>query len=483
VPGLYAISNSKQQPTITNTRQQTETHSLFGSGDIEWNRMIDVTFAVRNDWYSTLLPGNNSLLSPSLGGSFFFSDFTKSAIPWLSFGKVFASWGKKPTSLTVFQTNFLYGVNQNQWAYKNANYFLMTTPNGSVSPSIAGALITTYEGGIDLRFINNKYGLNVTYYEESSKDAPLSVATAGYSGFSSILQNASLIKRRGLEFQVDAKPITTKDFSWQVTKTFSYLISDKVIETDAAGNDILIASGAAFSGIVPPKVYQSKGREWGQLRGTTIQRNAAGQPVLDPVTGAYVTLQNQYLGSVVPKYNGGLINTFTYKNFVFNFSLDYQIGGKFFSLSEMWGTYSGLLANTAATNDKGWNVRDDVSMGGGVHVKGVSVADQKTPVDMYVDGYTYFHNLAGTNAISDPFMHSLTYVKLRQVAIGYMLPVNKMGLTKVFKTAQATLISKNPLLIYRESKNFDPSEISNVQGEDGQLPGTRSLGIDLKFTF
>lgn len=483
VPGLYAIANSKQQPTITNTRQQSETHSVFGSGDIEWNKMVDISFALRNDWYSTLLPGANSLLSPSVGGSFFFSDFTKSAMPWLSFGKVFLSWGKKPTSLGVFNTNFLYSVNQNQWAYKNANYFLMTTPNGTVSSTIAGALITTYEGGLDMRFINNKYGLNITYYEETSKDAPLSVALAGYSGFSSILTNTSLVKRRGLEFQFDAKPITTKNFSWQVTKTFSYLISDVVEKTDNANNDILIASGAAFSGIVPPKVYQSYGKEWGQLRGTTITRSASGQAVLDPVTGAYVTTQNAYLGSVVPKYNGGLVNTFMYKNFILNFSLDYQIGGKFFSLSEMWGTYSGLLATTATTNDKGWNVRDDVSVGGGVHVKGVSAADQKTPVDMYVDGYTYFHNLAGSNAISDPFLHSLTYVKLRQLSVGYMLPVGKMGLAKVFKSAQATLIAKNPVIIYRETKNFDPSEISNVQGEDGQLPGTRSLGIDLKFAF
>ena len=172
-----------------------------------------------------------------------------------------------------------------------------------------------------------------------------------------------------------------------------------------------------------------------------------------------------------------------YKNFIANFSIDYQIGGKFFSLSEMWGTYSGLLANTAVSNDKGYNVRDDISIGGGVHVKGVSSVDQKTAIDTYVDGYSYFHNLAGSNAIGDPFVHSLTYVKLRQVSIGYMLPVAKMGLSKVFKGATATLISKNPLIIYRESKNFDPSEISNLQGEDGQLPGTRSLGIDLKFTF
>ncbi|MFL5786690.1 MAG: hypothetical protein ACJ748_01440 [Flavisolibacter sp.] len=177
-----------------------------------------------------------------------------------------------------------------------------------------------------------------------------------------------------------------------------------------------------------------------------------------------------------------MINTLTYKNFTLNFNIDYQVGGKFFSLSEMWGTYSGLLAPTAATNDKGMNVRDDVSLGGGVHVVGVSSADLKTPVDTYVDAQTYFHGLGGGNAIADPFLHSLTYVKLREVSIGYNLPVGKWGVRWI-KGINASLLGRNLLLIYRETNNFDPSEISNVQGEDGQLPGTRSLGVNFKFNF
>src|SRR5205814_5702081 len=159
-----------------------------------------------------------------------------------------------------------------------------------------------------------------------------------------------------------------------------------------------------------------------------------------------------------------------------------QVGGKFFSLSEMWGTYSGLLAPTAATNDKGWNVRDDVSLGGGVHVTGVSSVDEKTPVDMYVDAQSYFHNLGGNNAIADYFIHSLTYVKLREIGLGYNLPVQKFGV-KWLKGITATVVARNPVMIYRQSRNFDTSEISGVYGEDGQFPGTRGIGFNLKFIF
>src|SRR6266496_699921 len=129
VPDLYAISNSKDQPTLTNTRDKIENRALFATGDLEWNKMVDATFAIRNDWYSTLLPTNNRLLSPSAGLSFFFPDFTKKALPWLSYGKLFGSWGKKPTSLAfAYQTNFTYGINQNKWGTN----FLTTTPNGAI---------------------------------------------------------------------------------------------------------------------------------------------------------------------------------------------------------------------------------------------------------------------------------------------------------------------------------------------------------------
>jgi TonB-linked SusC/RagA family outer membrane protein len=483
VPDLYAISNSKDQPTLTNTRNKWENRAVFATADLEWNHVIDITGAVRNDWYSILLPTNNSLLSPSAGVSFFFTDFTKKSMPWLSYGKVFGSWGRKPTSglgsgINPYSVNFAYTINQNKF---NSN-FLTAVPNQAIDPNIQGSLLTTYEAGIDLKFINNRFGINALYYNEKGEKPPFSVPISGYSGFTTYLTNVSLVKRTGIEIVLDAHVISRKDFNWQVTKTFGYLLSNPVVETDTAGNRVQISSGAFFSGIVPPKVYQVKGKAWGQLIGTSIKRNKDGLAEIDPNTGLYATEQNHDFGSVVPKITGGLVNTFSYKNFVLNFNIDYQFGGKFFSLSEMWGTYSGLLAPTAATNDKGWNVRDDVSVGGGVHVVGVSSVDEKTPVDMYVDAQTYYHGLGGGNAIADYFVHSLSFVKLREVGLGYQLPVEKFGV-KWIKGITATLTARNPVLLYRETRNFDPSEISGIYGEDGQFPGTRGVGFNVKLNF
>lgn len=476
VPDYYAINNSKAQPSVSNGRSNSKVNSLFGGGDIEWKKFISATFSVRNDWYSANPPDKASLLSFAVGTSFIFSEFTKNSLPWLSFGKVFGSYGKKPRPLATYQNNFGYSTGQFLW---NGN-FLMTTPNAAVSPDLVGSTVRTYEAGGELRFLKNRLGLNVVYYNEDNDGEPLNVAVSGVSGFTSIATNAVHVKREGIEVTINATPVKGKDFTWDVTKTFGYLIKNTVREILGA-NRVLLAGGSFGTRFA--RAFQEVGKDWGQLIGGGIKRNADGLKVLNPNTGLYVADADKHWGSVVPKTTGGLINTFTYKDFVLNFSLDYQIGGKFFSLSENWGNFSGLLDETAALNDKGKNVRDAVADGGGVHVVGVSSVDLKTPVDKYVEAYDYFHQFY-FGRIAEPFVHDLTFVKIREASLGYRIPVKKIGsISKFVQGATFSVIARNPWLIYTADKNFDVSEISGVQGEDGQLPSVRSLGASLKIIF
>jgi TonB-linked SusC/RagA family outer membrane protein len=480
IPDYYAINNSVSQPSVGNTRINQKVNSLFATGDIEWNKFASITFAVRNDWYSAnpVDSKNVDLLSPSVGASFVFSEFTKSSLPWLTFGKAFVSWGRKPRPLTPYQNNFGYSTGQYLW---NGN-FLMGTPNNAVDPDLIGSTVTTYEGGLDLRFLKGRLGVNVLYYNEDNDGEPLNVAVSGVSGFTSIASNAVHVKREGIEVQINATPVKGKNFSWDLTKTFGYLIKNPVIEINGVSSGRVLLAGGAF-GTRFARAFQQVGEDWGQLIGGGIKRNAEGLMVLNATTGQYVRDQDKHWGSVIPKTTGGLINTFTYKDFVMTFSLDYQFGGKFFSLSEMWGNFSGLLDETAATNDKGKNVRDAVADGGGVHVVGVSSVDEKTPIDRYIEAQDYFHQFY-FNQVAEPFVHDLTFVKVREASLGYRIPVKKIGgISKYVNGATFSIITRNPWIIHRDSKNFDPAEISGVQGEDGQLPGVRSFGASLKLTF
>src|SRR5258708_20681882 len=118
-----------------------------------------------------------------------------------------------------------------------------------------------------------------------------------------------------------------------------------------------------------------------------------------------------------------------------------------------------MCEETGVNNDKGKSVRDDVASGGGVHVKGVSSADGKTPVDKYVDGQTYFQQFY-SQRIADPFVHKLSYVKLREVSLGYNLPVKKWGFTRVWmQGSTASVVAPNLRLSYSASKTFAPPSL------------------------
>ena len=334
IPNLYSISNSAAQPTVANKREASRVNSLFAQGDLEWNKFASVTFAVRNDWYSTLDKElGNSLFSPSAGASFIFSEFTKGVLPWISFGKVFGSWGKKPTSIAIYRNNFGYSPASVLW---NGN-FLMSTPNDVVDENLKGSLVTTYEAGVDLRFFKNRFGVNFVYYNEDNDLEPLSVQVDPVSGFTNLVVNAVHVKREGVEFQLNGSIVKGKDFTWDATATFGYLIKNPIKNLYQDQQRVLLAGGSFGTRFA--RAFQELGSDWGQLIGGGIKRNAEGLMVINPANGNYVRDLDKHWGSVVPKATGGFINTLAYKNFVLNFSLDYQIGGKFFSLSESWGWY------------------------------------------------------------------------------------------------------------------------------------------------
>ena len=476
VPNLFTIANSKDNPTITNDRIEEKYRAVYGIGSFGYKNLAFIDFTLRNDWFSTLPSNNNDVLSKSFGGSFVFSDLLKLNV--LSFGKLRASWGEIPQALGTTATTFgayrypgfLYGVGANQW---NGN-FLMGTPDQLVDSSIHGAVKTQKEIGIDLKFLNNRIGVSFTYWDGTEKDIPRAVAINGASGFTSKLINTGEISKKGIDVQFNARPLWMNNFTWELNATWGALLENKVVKI-APGTDRITIEG--LWGSTGPILVHAVGQEWGQIFGNGIKR-INGQPVLD-ASGFYMNDPNVFYGNVLPKYTGGLQNQFTiFKNWIVNANIDYQVGGKFFSLSDMWGSYSGLTSRTATYNDKGNPIRDAVADGGGIHVSGVD-KDGK-PVSMYVDAQEYYHNLYN-NKTFDEFVYDLTFIKLREVSVGYIIPVNKIGsLGKYVTRASFSLVARNPLLIYAETNDFDPSEISNLSGEAGQFPGSRGFGFNLK---
>ena len=481
VKNLYSIANSKSAPNIANDRQQEKYKALFVRGDIGYKDFLFAEFTLRNDWFSVLPPDANSVMSKSFGGSFVFSDLLK--LPWLDFGKIRVAWGEIPNAISVYAyPGFSYSLNQFQWGTN----FLMATPDQLVDPKIRGAVKSQKEIGLELRFLKSRIGITGTYWDGTENEIPYAITIAGYSGFNSKYLNTGEITKKGIDVALNVIPFRNTNFSWDFNATFAYLLENKVVKI-AEGIDKFyvqgqwaLADGSPRGGT--PFMYHAVGRPWGELIGSGMTKDpATGLPVLHD-DGTYVSDPNVNFGTVLPKLTGGVQNAFKiFQRITVIANIDYQIGGKFFSLSDMWGTYSGLTAKTSGLNDKGIPIRDPVADGGGVHVYGVDETS-KAKVDYYVDAQSYWWQTYDAQ-IFDFSVHDLTYVKLRELSIGYDLPLQKLGLGKYIQGATISLVSQNPWLIYAKTKDFDPSEIARAAGEQGQFPGIRSFGANLKLNF
>lgn len=482
VPNLYTISNSIDDPSVGNSRIEEKYRALFGTATLAYKDMVFFDVTLRNDWYSTLPEDNAGVLSKSFGMSFVFSDMLPDD-SFISLGKVRASWGETPQALGTSEETFgayrYPGFSYSVGSYKWNGNFLMNTPDQLVDAGISGSVSTQTEVGVDLGILANLFQISATYWFGTDKDFPYSLTVNGAGGYTSVLTNIGEIERSGLEFQLTANIFSQPNFKWSITGTASKLVKNDIVELSDKYNVTQTNNVGTVWGTTMPYMVHTEGKRWGQIYGNGIKR-IDGKPVLDD-NGYYENDPDVYFGSVLPEVTGGIQNTFQIlKDFTVSVNIDYQFGGKFVSLSNMWGAYSGLTARTAATNDNGMNVRDAVEDGGGVHVTGVNESGE--PVEYYLESQDYYHGLY-SNQTFDEFIYDLTFIKLRELSVGYNIPVDKLNLGKVIQKANLSLVARSPFLIYRTNKDFDPSEIDATVGETGQLPGTRSYGFNLKVQF
>ncbi len=487
-PNLFTLANSKGTIASNDDRYKVKDNAIFVNGQVGFRKYLNVDFTLRNDWLSQFPANNNDILTKSFGASFVFSDLLKEQMPWLSLGKIRGSWGEVPQSLDQPGIRGGYrfpGSLYNQAAVQWNGNFLQGTNSTAVDPAIHGAVATEKNVGIDLSFLKSRFGVSVTYTERVNKDFPTNAVFSLASGTSSLLTNLGEIDFKGIDYQVNIKPVWSKNFKWEINATYAQTISNEIVDIDGKPQDVWRNSGAAAPSITietatfGPTLRATEGQQWGQLYGNGIKRDASGNALLN-TDGTYAYDKNTRFGSVLPDFTGGFQNSFTVLgNFTINANIDFQKGGKFYSTSTKWGNGTGVLAKSAGINDKGVPVRNAVSDGGGFHIFGVDATSLK-PVDYYVNARDY---LNGGNNTFDNDIFDLTYVKLREVGVGYNIPVNKLSMGKWIKKANFSVIASNALLIYAKTKDFDPSEISAQSGEGGQFPGLRGFGVNLKLGF
>ena len=491
IPGVYSLANSVNPIRNVTTGGRDNNNqlvrnvnfsrrALFTTATIGYKNYAFIDGTYRVDYLSPE-PAGKAINTYSIGTSLILTDMFKLKSSTLSFAKIRASHGKIVNALNPYDLDVYYSIANTI----NGNA-IISEPNTLINPSLSGATNTENELGLELRFLNNRFGLTATTWSRTNKDFPVSITVSGTSGYGTYRTNAGELSKKGLDLTAFAEVLQSKNINWRITAAWSKLTKNNIESIDKEGQvKSLISGGGSFSPATGAStraawMVSAVGQRWGVLTGNGLKR-INGNPVLTS-TGLFVPEANVNYGSALPDYTGGIQNEFTiYKRFKLNVNIDYSVGGKFYSLSDFWGSFSGLTAKTAALNDKGNNVRDAVADGGGVRVNGVDATGKL--VNYYVDAQTYFHQFNNAN-ISEMSVYDLDFVKCREISLAYTLP-NSIFASKnsVVKGASVSFILRNAFLIYSKTKDFDPSEISGTYGEDGQYPATRSMGFNIKLNF
>lgn len=478
VDNIYNLNNSTDAATIVDRGTRKRVNSVFGSASLGYDNFAYLTVTGRNDWSSTLPADNNSYFYPSLNGSLVFSQFVDA--DWLSFGKLRAGWARVGNDTDPYRLNTTFENNPDTFGNIFFGNIIYTQPDEKLNPELGPETKDTWEVGLEMSFLDRRISFDVTYYDETTTDLITPVQVDPSAGYTSTFVNAGTLSNKGIEALVSVIPVQTEDFTWNASWNFAKNVNK--LEALLPGVNTLELARFPFNGVTLNAVV---GEEYGQIRGTNYVFDDQGNRVVD-AEGRYMETPNvENLGSVLPDFKMGFRNSFEYKGINLGILIDWQKGGKYRSLTNLWGHYSGILEETAVGNirEEGIvldGVTGDVTFNddGTYEVTNTANNEQVISAQQYGTDF-YLRNDAQNVFDAD-------YVKLREITLGYTLPGEWLGDTVNNVTISA--FGRNLLAWGLDNDNFDPeaatSGSGNIQGsEGGALPSTRTYGLNLQLKF
>jgi TonB-linked SusC/RagA family outer membrane protein len=482
VAALGSGFNTPFFAAITNARSKNYDYwygklginSLFASAEVSYNNLIFLTATGRKDWFSVLNPKSNSIEYPSIGASLVFTDALKTLPSWLSYGKVRASWAQvgNVSSVNPYQTTLLYGAGSTHIGAPLGGFVSGgNLPNADLKPFTS----TEQEYGFEARFFKNRLGLDFTYYYQKTTEDILDAGISRASGFTSTTVNLGKITNKGIELLLTGKPVVGA-LTWDVSLNFGKNNS-KVVS--------LIEGQNSISGEEPRtrtvRIAHIVGGPYGVITGITQLRDpATGLLVYDPDGTPLTDGTYKIIGNGVPDFTGGLNNSLTYKNVNLTFLIDFKSGGDIYSGTNVRMTQSGFTKQTlqGRAGEAPLEINGVVDDGTGTGYK--PLTKTLTPGE----AANYWSNLGDRAA--ERFIYDASFVKLRQVTLGYNLPKRFLGKTPI-QNLMLSFVARNLAILYKNVDNIDPESSytsSNSQGLDYfGFPATRTFGFNLRATF
>lgn len=445
-------------------------NSVYGNLQVGFKSYLFVDVTGRNDWSSTL-PSPHKYFYPSIGLSAIISDMMDMP-SWISFGKIRASYtqvGNDPDPYLLKQ-QFLFALGAGQG-------FISRNQIKSIQ-DLKPEKTKSYEVGLDWRFLNGRLGLDATLYKSNTINQLLYVGLPMASGFNRRYINAGNIENRGMEIQLNANPIETKNFNWSTGINFSRNIN-KVIELAPNTTQVNITDNTKYATVIV-----KEGSSYGDLYGRAWKKDATtGKHIVDN-RGLPIVESNQKLGNFNPDAMLGWSNRLSYKNFKVSFLIDARIGGEMVSGTDAYLAAYGVAGYTEKFREGGL-VLDAVKVDGSANTTAITSQQLWTTVSQN-----------GRDAWGDFFTYDMTNVRLRELSVGYDFQLKE---TAVIESASLSITGRNLLFFYRGKsimningidKRDNPTDpdtslgAGNYQGvELGLPPLSRTIGLNLKLTF
>ncbi|MCF2487912.1 SusC/RagA family TonB-linked outer membrane protein [Dyadobacter sp. CY347] len=464
IPGFYSFTNLATTTTTPNYRK-SGINSVFASVDLGYKGLAYLTMSGRQDWFSVLNKSNNSIFYPAIGGTVILSEAIDmpSAI---SFAKVRASWAQ------------VGAVNVDPYRIYQSYQMAQGGHNGRPVQQLASALVpnpdlrpltsTTYEAGLEARFLNNRFGLDLTFYNRKTTNDIVQSNIAASSGYTQALLNVGELSNKGIELLLTATPLRKNNFTWDISYNMAYNQS-RIVKL--ADNLPSLSIGAGVGGGL---INNYKGGTYGEVWGYNKKTDGNGNIVYNTASGYAVRGDLEKLGNGIPPLTMGITNNFKYKNFSLNILVDGKFGSVVYSNMYQYAYRFGLPKETLPGRETGVTVT-------GVTPEGAPFTKlwEKKDVDTYYDNDKNYTGI---------FTFNNDFIKLRQVILSYNLNVSKLSFLKL-QAASVSLVGRNLLLLYKDKRNnyFDPESSytnGNAQGlEAFGVPRTRSLGVNLTVKF
>ena len=495
-------------------------YAYFGTAAFRFRDFAFVEFTGRQESSSTLPPGSNTFFYPSVNGSFIFSE-ALGLEGALDYGKLRVAWGIVGNAPPIYAANNAYS----QGAVNGVIYNSVSSNYGN--DGIRPEEKHEFEVGTDLKFFGNRLGVEANVYHSRIIDQILWLDVPPTIGAGRMLTNIGELKNLGFEAALYGSVLESKNMRWDLRGNFS--INRNTVVSLMPGVDMLTHSnmdaGAALIVSVP-------GGSMGDIITYMPRINDAGQYIVDPESGYHQINFDEYdaegnpvdygygdtrqkVGNAMPKVVGGFGSNLEVKDFFIDFVIDYSIGGDVVSLAGQYMKGAGMFEETLEYRDEengglayytdGDGTRhlaDGASAGpageriynDGLIIDGVK--PDGTPNDIILSAGEYYMNTFQWGAVPawgsgmsryDDAVHKNTYVKFRELSIGYNLPQSMADKLKC-NSIRVALTGSNLFYLYRTFKQFDPetnigSSWVNQAIVSGSTSATRSIGFSVRASF